>query len=89
MDAVDIENLIKRAIPDADIEIEGKDCSFSATVISPSFQGVSLLSRQRRVLSTVNDLLRTGKLHAMTVVPMTPDEWSAKNTKVGLVQLSL
>ncbi len=89
MEAVEIESLIKRAVPDADVEIEGADCAFSATVISPSFHGVSLLSRQRRVLSAVNDLLRSGELHAMTVMPFTPQEWTAKTSNLGLIQLSL
>lgn len=69
--------LVKSAFPDAEVKIEGEDCSFAITVISDAFAGMSLLKKQQSVLATVSDELASGKLHAMSVKCYTPVEWQA------------
>lgn len=67
--------LIKLGFPDADVMIDGEDCSFSVIVISDTFAGLSLLKKQQSVLATVSEPLKTGDLHAITVKCFTQDEW--------------
>jgi acid stress-induced BolA-like protein IbaG/YrbA len=39
MDAQEIINRIKDAIPDAEVTTDGADCNFSVTVVSPKLRG--------------------------------------------------
>jgi acid stress-induced BolA-like protein IbaG/YrbA len=73
----DVVALIKVGFPDAELLIEGEDCSFAVIVISTAFAGQSLLKKQQSVLATVSEPLATGALHAMSVKCYTPDEWQA------------
>ncbi len=81
--------LIKCGFPDAELLIEGEDCSFAVVVITPAFAGQSLLKKQQSVLATVSGPLATGELHAMTVKCYTPEEWQAQlsRTAAGLTVL--
>ena len=54
--------------------MEGDGCNCSAVVVSPFFEGLSLLQRQRAVLTLVSDEIRSGELHALSVKTYTPDE---------------
>lgn len=79
MERNDILAIIQAAVPGAEVELEGADCSFTATVISPVFTGKSLVARQQSVLLAFSELLRKGELHALTVNAHTPEEWKARN----------
>ncbi len=72
--------MIKRAFPDATVLVDGEDCSFSAIVISPVFEGMGLLQRQKAILATVRELIVNGVLHAMTVNAYTPQQWKESQT---------
>ncbi len=75
MDAKEVVALIKSGFPDAEVFIDGQDCSFSVVVVSARFENESLLKKQQLVLATVKDQLASGVLHAMSVKAYTPREW--------------
>jgi acid stress-induced BolA-like protein IbaG/YrbA len=54
--------------------MEGDGCNCSAVVISPIFEGLSLLQRQRAVLTVVSEEIKSGELHALSVKTYTPNE---------------
>lgn len=77
MTTTEIEQLIKTRIPDADIHIldpmnDGQH--LQAIVISPSFQGLSLLQQHQMVMKSLRDVL-AGPLHAMGLKTYTPEKW--------------
>ena len=67
--------LIKVGFPDAEVMAEGADCNFSCIVISPAFEGLSLLKKQKAVLATVKEQITSGELHAMSIKAYTPQQW--------------
>ncbi|MEW5756147.1 MAG: BolA/IbaG family iron-sulfur metabolism protein [Pseudomonadota bacterium] len=77
MQQQEVVALIQRAFADARILVEGEDCSFSVVVITPDFDGMGLLQRQKAVLATVREPLASGAVHAMTVKAYTPEQWEA------------
>ncbi len=81
----EVEKRISEGFDDAQFEIEGEDCNFTVTVISQSFEGLTPVAKQQRVLALFSDLIQAGDLHALTVKAFTLDEWNAKNS--SLVQL--
>jgi acid stress-induced BolA-like protein IbaG/YrbA len=74
MDISEVRTAIVSAIPDAEIEIAGEGCNFSAIVVSEAFRGLSPVQRQQRVLAALADRLASGALHAISLKTLTPDE---------------
>ncbi len=87
MDSKVIEQKVLAILPDAEMEVEGEECSFSLTIVSDGFAGLNTVRRQQMVLSGFTDELASGALHALTVKAYTLEEWNNKSS--GLVQLSL
>lgn len=75
MEKSEVVEKIKQVLPDAQVEVDGADCSFSALVISDQFTGMLPVKRQQLVLGCFSDLLSTGELHALSVKAHTPTEW--------------
>ena len=57
-----------------EVTMEGDGCNCSTVVVSPIFEGLSLLQRQRIVLAVVSEEIKSGELHALSVKTYTPEE---------------
>ena len=69
MEAVEIERLIKEALPDATVEIRdlaGDGDHYAATVVSPSFKGKSRVQQHQIVYSALKGQMG-GVLHALAL----------------------
>lgn len=75
MEISEVRGLIEAALPDSRVAVEGEGCNFSCVVVSPSFQTLGPVQRQRLVLTAVQAPLATGALHAISVKAYTPEEW--------------
>ncbi len=69
-----IRQRIQTLYPQADVTIHGSDCSFEIAIVSPSFEGMSPLARQRSIMKLFQPELRDGTWHALTVKTRTPRE---------------
>jgi acid stress-induced BolA-like protein IbaG/YrbA len=76
MEKAAVADKIRQVIPDAEIKVEGADCSFSVVVLSPQFEKMLPVKRQQRVLACFSEMLSSGTLHALTVKAHTPEEWA-------------
>lgn len=85
----EITDYIQQGINDAQVLIEGAGCDLSLTVISKVFAGQSLVKKQQAVLATLKEPLASGKLHAVSVLTYTPDEWQSQSTSNGLLQIQV
>ncbi|MCH9645504.1 MAG: BolA/IbaG family iron-sulfur metabolism protein [Proteobacteria bacterium] len=72
----EIQAKLESAIDDAIVTMEGDGCNCSTTVISPTFEGMSLLARQKMVLAAVRSDIDSGELHALSIKARTPAEAS-------------
>ncbi len=70
----EIQAKLEAGIENATVTMEGDGCSCSTLVVSPVFEGMSLLARQRLVLGAVRKEIDSGELHALTVKARTPAE---------------
>lgn len=76
MPASEIERLIKKALPDAEVTIRdlaGDGDHYAARVVSPSFEGMSRIRQHQAVYSALGGRIG-GELHALqleTAVPQT------------------
>ncbi|MGH8547208.1 MAG: BolA family protein [Methylococcales bacterium] len=76
MEPIEVEAMVKRELPDAEVIVNGEGCSFSVIVVSVRFEGCTLLKKQQLVLDSVKEPLATGELHAISVKAYTPEEWA-------------
>ena len=79
----DVEELIEAGIPDAVARVvaprvhddEEEDAHFAAFVVSPAFEGESLVDPHQRVYDTVGDHM-TRSVHALEIKTYTPEAYT-------------
>jgi len=87
----EVELLIVKDYPGAQIHIDGEGCNLSIRVISEKFSGETLIKQHQGVMATLSGPLASGRLHAVTLNTYTPEQWQAQQTEVkpGLLQIQL
>ncbi len=80
MDAKELQELIARGIPGAQVEVRdytGGGDHFEATVVSASFEGKSLVERHQAVYNALGDAMRA-RVHALTLKTLTPAQYNRR-----------
>jgi acid stress-induced BolA-like protein IbaG/YrbA len=52
---------------------------YNVVVVSPEFEGKTMIAEQKMVYATVNEHIQSGVIHALTIKAYTPEEWAAEN----------
>jgi stress-induced morphogen len=84
MDTDEVERRIEAGIPDAEATVslprvpdqDHEDAHFAAVVVSPAFEGKSLVEQHRMVYDALGDAM-TDEIHALEMQTDTPDEREA------------
>lgn len=85
MNPQNIEALIRTAIPDADVSVtdmQGSGDHFDVVVVSPAFEGCSLVQQHRMVYAALGDNMRQA-IHALALRTMTPSQYREGLTTIG------
>ncbi|NND91646.1 MAG: BolA/IbaG family iron-sulfur metabolism protein [Granulosicoccus sp.] len=69
-------DLVEQAIADSQVEITGDGSKFEARVISDSFEGLSTLKRHKLVYAVLDEHIKSGAIHALSIKAFTSKEWS-------------
>jgi acid stress-induced BolA-like protein IbaG/YrbA len=82
MDTADVEALIEEGISDAEATVTtprnpDDDAHFAAVVVSPVFEGESLVDRHQRVYDALDGYM-TEAIHAIEITAYTPAEYEAQ-----------
>jgi acid stress-induced BolA-like protein IbaG/YrbA len=73
MNPEQITQLIQSAIPDAVVSVTSDDnVHFSASVISASFESLSLIDRHKMIYASLGDNMKQ-EIHALTIDARTPE----------------
>ena len=84
MDPEEVKKLILAGLPDCEVTVTGDGSHFDAIVVGEVFAGKSLVVKQKLVYATVNDVITSGQLHALSIKTYTPAEWEkAKKLQVS------
>jgi acid stress-induced BolA-like protein IbaG/YrbA len=78
METMLVEQLIRDGLPGAQVQVTGDGSHFDAVVISPLFEGLTPIKKQRLVMDTVKAQIASGELHALSIKTFTPEQWSAQ-----------
>lgn len=63
----EIKQRIEAGIPGAKVEVTGDGYKYEATVISDQFEGLNTMKQHQMVYATVNELITSGELHALSL----------------------
>lgn len=78
-----VVELIKAGMPGAQVVVDGDGYKYQAEVISSEFADLNKVKRHQKVYATVNEVIVSGELHALTLVALTPEEKLAANQLAG------
>ena len=70
----EVQARLESGISESIVTMQGDGCNCSAVIISPAFEGISKVNRQRLVLKLVKEEMASGELHELTVKTLTPSE---------------
>ena len=79
MQADEVKKLIEAGIPDSRAMVSEDGGKYTAVVISPVFEGKTMIAEQKMVYATVNEHIQSGAIHALTIKAYTPEEFSRFN----------
>ncbi|CDM98135.1 MAG: BolA family transcriptional regulator [Limnospira sp. PMC 1291.21] len=76
-----VEAMIKSELPDAVVKVEdlGGGDHLQAVVVSPLFEGKTLVKQHQMVYKAVKQAMATEAIHALALKTYTPQEWSKVN----------
>ncbi|MCU4740483.1 BolA family transcriptional regulator [Halobacteria archaeon AArc-m2/3/4] len=82
MDTDDVERLIEDGLEDAQATVtrargEHDDDHLAATVVSPAFEGVSLVQQHQQVYDALGEHMTTD-IHALELSTYTPEEYEKR-----------
>lgn len=70
-------DLVEQSIADSKAEITGDGSKFEARVISDTFDGLSTVKRHKLVYAILDEHIKSGAIHALSIKTFTKKEWSA------------
>jgi acid stress-induced BolA-like protein IbaG/YrbA len=73
-------DLVEKAIADSEVEINGDGSKFEARVVSDSFDGLSTIKRHKLVYAVLNEHIKSGAIHALSIKAFTRNEWESENS---------
>ena len=71
-------DLVEQSIDGAKAEITGDGSKFEARVISESFSGMPTIKRHKAVYAVLDEHIKSGAIHALTIHAFTPAEWNQR-----------
>ena len=74
MDIQAIEAILRESFPGCDLEMAAEGNKLSLRVVSDEFSGLSRVKRQQKIYSLLDDRIKSGEIHAVSMMTLTTDE---------------
>jgi acid stress-induced BolA-like protein IbaG/YrbA len=78
-----VSEMIRASLPDAEVAVEdltGGGDHYQVTVVSPQFEGLTLVKQHQLVYGAVQDAMSSEAIHALALKTYTPADWAAAKT---------
>ena len=69
-----ISDAISKVIKHNDLAVEGSESKYTVSIISDEFIGKSIIQRHKMIYAVLDQYIKTGEIHALTIKAMTLDE---------------
>ncbi len=71
---------IEKSIAGSKADVSGDGSKFEALVISEEFDGLSTLKRHKMIYAVLDEHIKSGAIHALTIKAYTANEWQQKQS---------
>ncbi|WP_165855428.1 BolA family protein [Marinobacter sp. JSM 1782161] len=78
MQAEDVAELVRKELPDCEIQVQNDGNHYLVVAIGGRFEGMSPVKKQQLVYAALNEPLAEGTIHALTIKAFTPAQWEAR-----------
>ncbi|MEE9494750.1 MAG: BolA/IbaG family iron-sulfur metabolism protein [Gammaproteobacteria bacterium] len=75
MQAEELKILIEKAVASSEVTINGEGDHFEAIVVTPEFEGKSMVQQHQMVYAALGDLMKA-EIHALALRTFTPEQWA-------------
>ena len=69
-----ITDAISKGIEFNDLSVEGSESKYTVSIISDVFEGKSTIQRHKMIYALLDEYIKTGEIHALSIKAMTLDE---------------
>ena len=67
---------MRHRFKDAQIEVSGSESKFEARIISSEFESLKTIDRHKLVYQSLDNYIKSGEIHAISLKTLTPNEVS-------------
>jgi acid stress-induced BolA-like protein IbaG/YrbA len=78
MTSDDLQAIISAGLSCNHCEVVGDGRHWTATIVSPAFEGKRAIARHQLVYATLGAKMHTDEVHALSMKTLTPAEWAAQ-----------
>ena len=71
---------VEKAIPDSSADVTGDGSKFEARVVSDAFDGLTTIKRHKMVYAVLDQYIKSGAIHALSIKAYTKSEWTAEES---------
>ncbi len=79
MDLEAIEKTLKDSLSDCQVELVAEGNKLMVQLVSDDFAGLNRVKRQQKVYGLLDDRIKSGEIHAVSMVTLTKEESSSKD----------
>ena len=76
MDIAAIEAVLRKKLPQCELELVAESNKLSLKVVSNEFAGLSRVKRQQKIYALLDDRIKSGEIHAVSMITQTLEEAS-------------
>jgi acid stress-induced BolA-like protein IbaG/YrbA len=77
MDVPAIEAVLREKLPDCEIELVAESNKLSLKIVSNEFAGLNRVKRQQKIYALLDDRIKSGEIHAISMITQTLEEASS------------
>ncbi len=80
----EIKQLLEQAFEGATVMAEGDGSHFKVRLVADVFTGLRPVKKQQMVYQVLNEQIKSGAIHALSIETFTPEEWEkARKLQLG------
>ena len=76
MDVTAIEAVLREKLPQCELEIVANGNKLSVKIVSDAFAGLNRVKRQQKIYALLDDRIKSGEVHAVSMITQTLEEAS-------------
>lgn len=75
MNPAEIETLLRNELDLEEVYVSGEGSHFQVIAVSAAFASLTPVKRQQLIYRPLNDKIKDGSIHALTIKAFTPEKW--------------